>query len=103
MRVHWIRHGEISSHRGNVPLTESGLAESRERGRLLAGDLSPGEVVHFMHAPTLRTRQTVEEIRPSMATTLGPGGDVDLLVVRDQYAIRNSDLYVGGQRVEIVC
>ncbi len=102
MRVHWVRHGEISSHRGNVPLTESGLAESRERGRLLAGDLSPGEVVHFMHAPTLRTRQTVEEIRTSMAETLGPGGDVDLLDVREQVAIRNPDLYVAGQRVEMV-
>ena len=102
MRVHWVRHGEISSHRGNVPLTESGLAQSRERGRLLAGGLSPGEVVHFMHAPTLRTRQTVEEIRTSMAETLGPGGDVDLLDVREQVAIRNPDLYVAGQRVEMV-
>ena len=83
-------------------MTESGLAQSRERGRLLAGDLSPGEIVHFMHAPTLRTRQSVEEIRSSMAAALSPGGGVDLLGVREQAAIRNPDLYVAGQRVEMV-
>jgi broad specificity phosphatase PhoE len=102
VRVHWVRHGEIASHRGNVPLTESGLAQARERGGLLAGDLSPGEIVHFMHAPTLRTRQTIEEIQSSMAETLSPGGGVDLLDVREQIAIRNPDLYVAGQRVEMV-
>ena len=83
-------------------MTESGLAQSRDRGRLLAGDLSPGEIVHFMHAPTLRTRQTVEEIRTSMVETLSPGGGMNLLDVREQGAIRNPDLYVAGQRVEMV-
>jgi broad specificity phosphatase PhoE len=102
LKVHWVRHGEIASHRGNVPLTESGLAQARERGRLLAEDLSPGESVHFMHAPTLRTRQTAEEIRASIAETLSPGEGIDLLDVREQGAIRNPDLYVAGQRVEMV-
>ena len=83
-------------------MTESGLAQSRKRGRLLVGDLSPGEIVHFMHAPTLRTRQTIEEIRSSMAAALSPGDGVDLLDVREQAAIRNPDLYVAGQRVEMV-
>jgi broad specificity phosphatase PhoE len=69
---------------------------------LFAEDLSPGEIVHFMHAPTLRTRQTVEEIRASMGEALGPGGDANLLEVSEQWAIRNPDLYVAGQRVEMV-
>jgi broad specificity phosphatase PhoE len=102
VRVHWLRHGKIASHRGNVPLTGEGVAQARERGRLLAEDLSPGEMVHFMHAPTLRTRQTVEEIRASLAEALGPGGDAVLLEVTEQWAIRNPDLYVAGQRVEMV-
>jgi broad specificity phosphatase PhoE len=102
VRVHWLRHGKIASHRGNVPLTGEGVAQARERGRLLAEDLSPGEMVHFMHAPTLRTRQTVEEIRASLAEVLGPGGDAVLLEVTEQWAIRNPDLYVAGQRVEMV-
>ncbi len=54
-----------------------------------------------MHAPTLRTRQTVEEVRESMAEALGPGV-ADLLEVNEQPAIRNPDLYVAGQRVEMV-
>jgi broad specificity phosphatase PhoE len=102
VRVHWVRHGKIASHRGNVPLTDEGVAQARERGRLLAECLSPGEIVHFMHAPTLRTRQTVEEIRASMAEALDPGGDADLLEVGAHWAIRNPDLYVAGQRVELV-
>ena len=84
MRIHWVRHGKIASHRGNVPLTDEGAAQARERGRLLAEDLSPGEFVHFMYAPTLRTRQTVEEIRASMAEALGPDGDAYLLEVSEE-------------------
>ena len=102
VRVHWVRHGQIASHRGNVPLTNEGVAQARERGRLLAEDLSAGEIVYFMHAPTLRTRQTVEEIRASMDEALGPSGDANLLKVSEQWAIRNPDLYVASQRVEMV-
>ena len=102
VRVHWVRHGKIASHRGNVPLTNEGVAQARERGRLLAEDLSAGEIVYFMHAPTLRTRQTVEEIRASMDEALGPSGDANLLKVSEQWAIRNPDLYVASQRVEMV-
>ena len=69
---------------------------------MLAEDLSPGEIVHFMHAPTIRTQQTVEEIRASMAEALGPDGDADLLEVSEQWAIRNPDLFLAGQRVEMV-
>jgi broad specificity phosphatase PhoE len=102
VRIHWLRHGKIASHRGDVPLTEEGLAQARERGRVLAEDISPGEVVHFMHAPTLRTRQTVEEVRASMEEVLGSDSDAELLKVSEQWAIRNPDIFVAGQRVEMV-
>ena len=102
VRIHWLRHGRIASHRGNVPLTEEGLAQARERGRVLAGDIFPGEVVHFMHAPTLRTRQTVEEVRASVEEALGSDSSAELLKVSEQWAIRNPDLFVAGQRVEMV-
>jgi broad specificity phosphatase PhoE len=81
---------------------EEGLAQARERGRALARDVSPGEAVHFMHAPTLRTQQTLEEVRTSMDEALDPGSDVELLEVGEQWAIRNPDLFVAGQRVEMV-
>ncbi len=102
VRIHWLRHGKIASHRGNVPLTEEGLAQARERGRVLAEDISPGEVVHFMHAPTLRTRQTVEEVRASMEEALGSDSGAELLEVSEQWAIRNPDIFIAGQRVEMV-
>lgn len=69
---------------------------------MLAAGLSPGERVHFMHAPTLRTRQTAAEIRTSMAGALTPDSDVKLLEVREQWAVRNPDIFVAGQRVEMV-
>ncbi|QYJ16613.1 hypothetical protein Rxycam_02448 [Rubrobacter xylanophilus DSM 9941] len=99
--VHWVRHGEIPSHRGDVALTEKGLARAREWGRSLAGELSPGETVHFMYAPTLRTRQTAEGIHSGIAGYHNSGG-LDLHEPAEQYAIRNPDLYVAGQRVEMV-
>jgi broad specificity phosphatase PhoE len=102
IRVHWIRHGKVASHKGDVPLTDEGVAQARERGRSLARDLSPNEVVHFMHAPTLRTRQTAEEIRTSMARTPDDASDLDLRQVTEQWAIRNPDIFVAGQRVELV-
>ena len=102
VRIHWLRHGKIASHRGNVPLTEEGLAQARERGRLLAEDISPGEVVHFMHAPTVRTRQTAEEVRASMEEALGSDSGAELLEISEQWAIRNPDIFVAGQRVEMV-
>ncbi|MDQ3363257.1 MAG: histidine phosphatase family protein [Actinomycetota bacterium] len=102
VRIHWLRHGKIASHRGNVPLTEEGQAQARERGRVLAEEISPGEAVHFMHAPTLRTRQTVGEVRASLEEALGPDSGVDLLGISEQWAIRNPDIFVAGQRVEMV-
>ena len=102
VRIHWLRHGKIASHRGNVSLTEKGLSQARERGRMLAEDISPGEVVHFMHAPTLRTQQTVEEVRASMEEACGSDSGVELLEVTEAWAIRNPDIFVGGQRVEMV-
>jgi broad specificity phosphatase PhoE len=102
VKIHWLRHGKIASHRGNVPLTEEGLAQARERGRVLAEDISPGETVHFMHAPTLRTQQTVEEVRAGMEEALGSDSGRELLEVSEQWAIRNPDIFVAGQRVEMV-
>jgi broad specificity phosphatase PhoE len=102
LKVHWLRHGEVASHRGDVPVTDGGLARARGAGRALAEELAPGEVVHFMHAPTLRTRQTVEEVRTSLREALGVAGGGRLRAVGEQLAIRNPDLYVAGQRVEMV-
>jgi broad specificity phosphatase PhoE len=55
-----------------------------------------------MHAPTLRTRQTAQEVRAGMEEALGPYNGVALHEVGGQWAIRNPDIFVAGQRVEMV-
>jgi hypothetical protein len=55
-----------------------------------------------MHAPTLRTRQTAYEVRASIKETLASGSRAELLEVTAQWAIRNPDIFVAGQRVELV-
>jgi broad specificity phosphatase PhoE len=102
VRIHWLRHGKTASHRGDVPLTDEGFSQARERGRAFAEEISADEVVHFMHAPTLRARQTIEEVRASMEEALAPESSVKLLAITEQLAIRNPDIFVAGQRVELV-
>jgi broad specificity phosphatase PhoE len=55
--------------------------------------------VTFLHAPTLRTRQTAEAVRAGMARSRG---DAELGSPLVEHAIRNPDLYVAGHRVEMV-
>jgi broad specificity phosphatase PhoE len=100
VRVLFVRHGEVPSHRGDLALTPAGERHARTVGEGLAGRLPEGERVAFLHAPTLRTRQTAEAIRAGMARALG--GDARLEAPRLEHAIRNPDLYVAGRRVEMV-
>lgn len=76
--VHFVRHGRVASHRGDVPVTPEGLEEARRFGRRLAERVGAEEVVAFLYAPTLRTRQTAQAIRAGLADVLAvysPGRD----------------------------
>ena len=92
LRLHWVRHGKVSSHQGDVPVTE---------------DVGPDEDIFFLYAPTRRTRQTALAIRNGMEVGLG-NADVQVRQHRhlfsptEHQALRNPDLYVGGNRVELV-
>jgi broad specificity phosphatase PhoE len=97
--VWFVRHGEVASHRGDVPLTERGLADAETAGERLAASLEPTAVVEFLHAPTQRTLQTAEALRRGIART---NGDAELGEPRVEQAIRNADVYVAGHRVETV-
>jgi broad specificity phosphatase PhoE len=98
--VSFYRHGEVASHRGDVPLTDRGVRDAEAAGERLASLLS-GEV-DLRYAPTLRTRQTLEALRRGAERALGPGSDVRFGEPRVEPAIRNPDLYVAGTRVEMV-
>ena len=99
LTVWFVRHGEIASHRGDVPLTPGGVEAAESAGERLALSLTPGASVEFLHAPTRRTLETAQALRRGVARSV----DQDTLdAPRVELAIRNADLYVAGTRVEMV-
>jgi broad specificity phosphatase PhoE len=93
-RLLLLRHGEVASHRGDVPVTPAGLVTATEIGRRLA---ARDPRLRVLTAGTLRTRQTGEAIadgaRRGGAVVDGPD---------EAFALRNPDLYLAGVRVDMV-
>ncbi|MFL5586434.1 MAG: phosphoglycerate mutase family protein [Ktedonobacteraceae bacterium] len=107
LRVHWVRHGKVSSHQGDVPVTDGGLFQAEAVGRQLAEEVSPDEDIFFLYAPTRRTRETAVAIRNGMKAGLSNmdvqgGQQWHLFAPAEHRALRSPDLYVGGNRVEMV-
>lgn len=102
LRVHWFRHGRVASHRGDMPLTEEGRREVEEAGRRMSRLLEPDEIVSFLYAPTRRTRETAIALQRSIAANANGTAQFSLLEPQLHMALRNPDLYVAGNRVEMV-
>ena len=105
--VQWVRHGKIASHQGDVPLTAEGLEQAEAMGRQLGKEVSSDEDIFFLYAPTRRTRETAVAIHRGMEAGLGNahvqrGQQWHLFAPAEHWAVRNPDLYVGGNRVELV-
>jgi broad specificity phosphatase PhoE len=100
--VSFYRHGEVASHRGDVPLTDRGMRDAEAAGERLAEMLEPETEVALRHAPTRRTRQTLEALHRGARRALGPRSSVRFGELQVEPAIRNPDLYVAGTRVEMV-
>src|SRR5438876_10652921 len=104
LRVHWVRHGEVASHSGDIPLTTQGLQQMEETGRRFSGKLTDGEIVSLLHAPTRRTRESAI-VQHRMIVALYDGmvePEIELLEPTEHPAIRNPDLSVAGVRAEMV-
>jgi broad specificity phosphatase PhoE len=89
-----LRHGEVASHRGDVPVTEQGRLHAVRSGKAVAGAFDAPIAVLF--GGTRRTRETAESLVEGVADpgrVIGP---------RDAFALRNPDMYVGGVRVDMV-
>ena len=89
-----LRHGEVASHRGDVPVTEHGRTHAVRTGKAIAATFDAP--VTLLYGGTRRTRETAESLaegidRPEMVD--GP---------HDSFALRNPDLYVAGARVNMV-
>jgi broad specificity phosphatase PhoE len=100
--VHLVRHGRVASHRGDVPLTDEGLAEIERAGKRLARQLEPGERVHVLYSPTLRSRDTAGVLYATLLRAVAADEGVELSPPAEEWAIRNPDVFVAGRRVEMV-
>jgi broad specificity phosphatase PhoE len=89
-----LRHGEVASHRGDVPVTEEGLAHAVHTGKALAA--RHDEPVTLLFGGTRRSRETAEALLEGMGRAEGVDGP------HDAFALRNPDIYVAGVRVNMV-
>lgn len=94
-RLLLLRHGEVSSHRGDVPVTPDGLAFAEAVGLRLAR--SGQDRMLVLSGETRRTRQTAEALAEGARR-----GGMKVDGPRTSFALRNPDLYVGGERVDMV-
>lgn len=97
VRLILLRHGQVASHRGDVPLTEAGTAQASDAGRWFAE--TGTSIAAMFHGGTVRTRDTAEQFRQAFSehanTDAAPNLDYSV-------ALRNPDLYFGGYRVNMV-
>jgi broad specificity phosphatase PhoE len=95
VRLYLLRHGEVASHRGDVPITDSAVRHARAVGvwfwehedgpiRLLTGE----------------TTRAVDSAAHIARGIVEGGGEVNGPEVA--FALRNPDLYVNGVRVNMV-
>jgi broad specificity phosphatase PhoE len=93
-RLLLLRHGEVTSHRGDVAVTDRGLDSAENVGRRLA---ATADRIRVLTGGTLRTRQTGAAIATGARAA---GAAVD--EPRVAFALRNPDIYVAGERVDMV-
>src|SRR3954454_2833067 len=94
-RLFLLRHGEVTSHRGDVPVTEEGLETAVEVGRRLAG--RAGGAIRRIRGGARRTRDTAAAVARG-ARAAG----AEVLEDGVAFALRNPDLYLAGVRVDMV-
>jgi broad specificity phosphatase PhoE len=105
LRIHFVRHGKVASHRGDIPVTREGLQEVEARGRRLLAELESDEVVAILTTATFRARETAIALYQSTQAALDERAgalSVTILPPAEEPAIRNPDIYVAGRRVEMV-
>jgi broad specificity phosphatase PhoE len=94
-RLLLVRHAEVTSHHGDVPVTEQGLTTAAEFGRKL-GQEAGGRLL-VLSGETRRARDTARAVaegaRAVGAVVEGPSV---------AFALRNPDLYLAGVRVDMV-
>jgi broad specificity phosphatase PhoE len=96
-RLVLLRHAEVASHRGDQPLTPAGRASAERAGGLLGGK-GLGRL-RVLSGATRRALETAQGLVEGL-TTADPS--VPTRSPRVAFALRNPDIYLGGERVEMV-
>jgi broad specificity phosphatase PhoE len=94
-RLYLLRHGEVTSHRGDVPITGEAEAQALSVGRIF-GSSETGPV-RLLSGETRRAKDTATHMARGVVEAGGRviGPDV-------AFALRNPDLYLAGNRVNMV-
>ncbi|MGE5264423.1 MAG: histidine phosphatase family protein [Acidobacteriota bacterium] len=96
-----VRHGNVLDHQGDVVLTEEGRHNAFDAGSRLAEHIPDGAQVRVLCSPTVRTRETAEELALGLVSIphLHEKANVEIPVPRVEPAIRNLEIIVDGHPV----
>jgi broad specificity phosphatase PhoE len=94
-RLVLLRHGEVASHRGDIPITAAGRDQAVDAGRHLAA--AGVGAVRLLSGATRRARETADGVRDGLAAAGVQVSGPDVA-----FALRNPDLYLAGARVDMV-
>jgi broad specificity phosphatase PhoE len=95
MRLYLLRHGEVESHRGDVPITAAAEKEAFEVGQAL-GSRHSGPIP-ILSGDTRRAKDTAANLAKGVAENGGQAVGPHVA-----FALRNPDLYLAGSRVDMV-
>lgn len=95
VHLYLLRHGEVESHRGDVPITLAAVEQAHDVGAELAA-IEEGPFL-VLTGDTRRALQTAENVAAGLRVA---GASVEGPTVA--HALRNPDLYLAGVRVNMV-
>jgi broad specificity phosphatase PhoE len=99
-KLHILRHAKVDTHRGDVPLASDAAVDIERAAQLIVPQIQSKETVSFLTTATKRTKDTAGRLRDLLAERLG--STVRLDEPREEWALRNPDLFLAGRRVEMV-
>ena len=96
MRLYLLRHGEVESHRGDVPITAAAEGQAFEVGQGFGSRYSGP--IPILSGDTRRARDTAA----NLARGVADAGGSQVVGPQVAFALRNPDLYLAGARVDMV-
>jgi broad specificity phosphatase PhoE len=94
-RLYLLRHGEVTSHRGDVAITSAAEEQAFAVGGLFGG--LEQETIRVLCGETRRAKDTAAHLARGVIEAGGSVAGPDVA-----FALRNPDLYVAGTRINMV-